>query len=224
MPMSIIVPSILEKTEDALTARVRAIEQVTDVAQLDVLDHTFLPFRTFYDPAFITGLQSKVKMEIHLMTSATPETVQVWNQPWVSRILFHLKAVPDPMPIFDAIAQMGKLAGLVLDPEASLLEAKPYLSRCDTVTIMGVPAGRSGQPIVHSTIEKVKRLRAIAPNVHIEFDGGVTDENVQSIARAGADLIVVGSYLMSDQFQERFNHLTNLIHAKGDKISENLGA
>lgn len=217
--MSKIIPSILEKTEEAVTARVRLIEQVTDEAHLDVLDHTFLAYRSFHDPAFITGLNSKLRLDVHLMTNATAESIQVWNVPWVNRIYFHLKAVEDPRGLAQAVRSIGKIPALVLDPEASLLEAKQFVNDFDVFVIMGVPPGRSGQPIVPSTVDKIKRLHAIAPNATVIFDGGVTVENVASIARAGAAGIVVGNALPRDTFVQAYEELTQLTHAKG-KISQ----
>ena len=212
--MNIIIPSILEKTEEQAEARIRLIEQHAKVAQLDVLDHTFVPYRSFGDAEFIDKIKPVIQIEVHLMTSIDSEQLRRWDKPWVSKIIFHLKAVEDPAVVIEQIKQLGKLAGLALSPETTLLEAKPFIPLVDTVLIMGVHPGRSGQDLIPSTVDKVKRLKKLAPNVNIEFDGGVDPESVGSIARAGANLIISGSFLTPEKFSEHLQLLTELANSK----------
>lgn len=213
-----VVPSILVKTEEEAEARIRLIEQHTDVAQLDVLDHSFVAYRTFYDPAFITKLNPKLKIEVHLMTNVTPADIAMWNVPWVSKVMFHLKAVENHDEIIAAIKDIGKLPGMALNPDTSLIELKPFLPELDTVLIMGVHPGRNGQEIIPSTVDKVRRLRAIAPNHNIEFDGSVNEETATGIVRAGANLLVAGSFLREDTFEKNFAYLQNVLETKGKNL------
>jgi len=212
--MKIIIPSILEKTEEQFRVRLQVIEQFATTAQLDVLDHSFIAYRSFCEPEVIDAMQPKIPIEIHFMTTIDSARLAAWNKPWVNKMFIHLKAVDDPRPWFAEIRQMGKLPGLALNPETTLLEAKPYLSEIDTLLIMGVNPGRSGQELLPACVEKVRRLRKLNSQIQVEFDGGVNDQTAGLVARSGVDFLVVGSFLTNEKFAANYQLLQEIANGQ----------
>lgn len=212
--MIAIIPSILVQTPEALNARLKLVQSHgVKLVQLDVCDHTFVPATTFHDPEFIDRLNPTAAFEIHLMTTITAGQLQRWNQTWVKKIIFHLEATAQPAKILSAIRQLGKLAGLALNPETSVSSAAPFLKEIDTLLIMGVNPGWGGQNLLPDTTPRLRQARHIFPDGNLEVDGSVNAQTIPSLAGAGANLLVVGSALTENNFSQQFQHLTSLANA-----------
>lgn len=86
--------------------------------------------------------------------------------------------------------------GLAIDLQTPIESIdKELLSKCKTITIMSVKAGKSGQSFNPAALEKVKQVKFINPNAQIIMDGGINDKNIASIKKAGVNVAVVGSYM-----------------------------
>jgi ribulose-phosphate 3-epimerase len=114
-------------------------------------------------------------------------------------ITFHIESQSDPYETIRAIRKGGVQAGIVLKPNTPYTEALPFLSLVDVVLVMTVEPGFGGQAFMEDMMEKVRALRAYADahhlEVRIEVDGGINEKTVHTAVSAGADLLVVGSYL-----------------------------
>ena len=71
------------------------------------------------------------------------------------------------------------------------------------VLIMSVNPGFGGQAFIPETLNKIKELRTLYPEIDIEVDGGVNDKTVEAIKEAGANVLVAGSYLFSGNYKEK---------------------
>jgi len=62
---------------------------------------------------------------------------------------------------------------------------------------MSVNPGFGGQHLIPAVLDKARRLRERVDrqrlDVRIEIDGGVTEDNLDSVAASGVDVIVAGS-------------------------------
>ena len=82
----------------------------------------------------------------------------------------------------------------------TLEEILPYV---DLTLILSVNPGFGGQQYIHSSTEKISRLRDMLDSkglsqVELQVDGGIKLENAQEIANAGASILVVGSGVFND--------------------------
>ena len=80
-----------------------------------------------------------------------------------------------------------------INPATPLSAIELVLSEVDMVLIMSVNPGFGGQKFIPFTIDKIKKLREMAPNVDIEVDGGVNQDNIGELVRAGANVLVAGT-------------------------------
>ncbi|TSC76295.1 MAG: ribulose-phosphate 3-epimerase [Parcubacteria group bacterium Gr01-1014_31] len=208
-----IIPSILVPTAAKCRSRISLLSR-HEVAwtQLDVADGTFVPTQTFHDPEFIDGCKPRLAFEVHLMTNVTTDEISRWHYPWVKKIIFHLETTQEPRRILQAIGQLGKLAGIALNPETPVEAAQPFLGLTDTLLIMGVKPGWGGQPLLPETVPRLKLARQIHPHGNVEVDGGANLATVAQLAAAGANLLVIGSALHPKGFSSTFQQLTTLAH------------
>lgn len=202
-----IIPSVLAYTADELVARLDAVGGFAPTVQLDVLDNTLIPYQDFHDPQFIDRLPPKASFEVHLMVKDAQAAIPKWNYPWVKKLIFHLEANVEPREGCRLIRSLGKSSGIAISPKTPFVKALPYLPDVDTILVMTVEPGRNGAPFLPEMLDKVRALRAAAPDVNIEVDGGVSLKTIKSCVSAGANLFVVGSYLKNGEFASRMQVL-----------------
>lgn len=93
--------------------------------------------------------------------------------------------------------------GIAISPQTSIDEIKKYLPYVHMVLVMTVVPGKGGQKLIPETIQKVKELREYMNenniDLDIEVDGGINDITSQNAVDAGADILVVGTYLVNSE-------------------------
>lgn len=113
---------------------------------------------------------------------------------------FHLEATEErgkTKELISSIKAEGMKVGIAISPSTPVSSLFPYCdsNEVDIVLIMTVVPGKGGQSFISEMCEKVKVLRERYPTIDIEVDGGIkpTQETVDEVAKAGANLIVSGS-------------------------------
>jgi ribulose-phosphate 3-epimerase len=95
------------------------------------------------------------------------------------------------------IRDLGRRAGVVLNPGTSLETLRPLLDSVDLVLIMSVNPGFGGQTFLSSALGRVRMVRGwlddLGSSAELQVDGGVTAANARSLAEAGATVLVAGS-------------------------------
>ena len=118
----------------------------------------------------------------------------------------HYEATEDPKEDLLRIRSAGIRAGIAISPDtpSSVLEDLLYIT--DMVLVMSVYPGFGNQEIVPSSFEKLKEVKKMVDDsgrsIDIEVDGGITLDNVRSIIRAGANVIVSGSAVFTDNIKQ----------------------
>ena len=112
------------------------------------------------------------------------------------------------------IKELGKQAGVVLNPSTPLELIEYVLDLCDLVLIMSVNPGFGGQSFIPSVISKIRKLREMCDerglNPWIEVDGGLKINNTWQVLEAGANAIVAGSAVFkADNYAEAINGIRN---------------
>ncbi len=205
----ILAPSILS----ADFARMgEEIEQVTeagaDVIHVDVMDGHFVPNITI-GPPVVASLKkiSRLPLDVHLMISEPDRYIKAFAEAGADWITVHVEANLHLHRTIQKIKSMGKKAGAVLNPATSLTSLEYILDDLDLVMVMSVNPGFGGQSFIPSSLEKVKKLKEMinGRKLHtgIEIDGGVSEENIEEISKAGANIFVAGSAVFKGNYQER---------------------
>jgi ribulose-phosphate 3-epimerase len=108
-------------------------------------------------------------------------------------VTFHLEATDDPPRTMALAREAGLAVGLAFNPETSVADAAEASIGADLVLCMSIHPGYSGQAFLPGSLERIRELRGLLPGKLVQVDGGVTRDNIRSIHKAGADLIVAGN-------------------------------
>lgn len=210
----VIIPAIIAKAQKDLDTLLNKIGEQASLLQLDIMDGRFVPNHSL-DFDFVLP-EKKYHFEAHLMI----ENPEKWvNKHWkkVDTIIAHFEAVRNPEGIIESVKKRGKKIAFALNPETDVDQIKAYLIDIDQVLIMTVHPGFYGSPFLPDTMDKIRRLRKLQPDLDIEVDGGIKPETIEIVDEAGANMFVSGSYIIrSDNIRERINTLRIKVEAEKD--------
>ncbi|MCE9586643.1 hypothetical protein K8R04_05040 [Candidatus Uhrbacteria bacterium] len=188
-----IVPAILVQDQKTFVERLRMVEGLATVVQVDCMDGHFVKNRTWYEAE---PIETTLGIELHLMVSDPLSTIWLWRRiPQLTRVVWHSEIPIDHAALIRECRKLGIECGLAISPETSVEKIAPYLDRIDEVLVLGVNPGWSGQALIPSTLEKIAAIKRIHAEVDVGFDGGATVDNLKSIVEAGADRINLASAL-----------------------------
>ena len=168
----------------------------------DVMDGQFVPPLTFGPPLLAcVRARSDLYFHAHLMIATPERQVEEFVQAGANLVSFHREAYEDPRPLLRQIRQAGCHAGLAYSPETPLEDLAELLPLIDSLLVMSVRPGWSGQKFAPIAVEKTRQARALIDAsglpVSIMLDGGINGETAPLVRAAGATVLVSGSYLFS---------------------------
>ena len=206
-----IIPAIIAKNQEEFTRNILKVKDFVNIIQLDFMDGKFVP-NTSIDFEFELP-ETNCSFEAHLMIKDPLNWIKK-NFDKVDTILIHFESCDNYQEIINFVKSNNKRIGFVLNPETPVSIIKSYLDDIDQVLIMTVNPGFYGSPFLPETIEKVRNLRVLKPELDIEVDGGITDKTIELADDAGTNLFVSGSFIVkSDDVQSAVNILKDKIQA-----------
>ena len=155
-------------------------------------------------------MSSILLFDVHLMVQNPTKVISKYAKAGANILTIHYEAFDDDKKFIKALKKIRKLemmAGIALDLDTKVESIEPFLKYCDLVLIMSVKAGKGGQQFSESAIKKIKALRKLDSKILIEVDGGIDNISSQKAVKAGADIVVSGSYIYNNEAYEAIQSL-----------------
>ena len=181
----------------------------TDYFHIDVMDGKFVENDTrevMLEYANTIKQISNIPLDVHLMVQDLKENIDEYIGLEPNIITFQLEACKDKNEVLETINYIKEnniKVGIAIKPGTDIKEILEYLPYIHMVLIMTVEPGYGGQKLIPETINKVEELKKYIKlnnlDIDIEVDGGINLENVQELKKAGTDIIVAGTAIISSQ-------------------------
>jgi len=205
-----VVPAILTNDPRALGTMVRQAETFTTYVQFDIMDGQFVPSQSI-TWKHLANLSMKLDWEAHLMVLHPEDYLQGFHQAGAQKVLFHHEAASSPRKVISLARDLDLKVGLAINPETTASAILPLVAEVDSVLLLTVNPGFYGSKFIPEVMDKVAELRSARPDLEIGVDGGIKENNITQVARAGVDVIYVGSAIfLHPQPGESFRHLLAL--------------
>jgi len=198
-----IVPSILSASQGNLTATVKRLYAAgLTTIHLDIMDGCFVPEITFGAKLCADlGKEVSATWDAHLMVANPEHQLERFVEAGADWITVHYESSNHIHRLLSRIKELGKLAGVSINPGTPVTALEPLLDVADLILVMTVNPGWGGQKLITSCLDKVRWLRERTA-AKLMVDGGVNLETIGQVADAGADLTVVGSALFRGELDE----------------------
>lgn len=200
---TIIAPSILAADFANLQRDIEMINNSeADWLHVDIMDGLFVPNISFGMPVMdAIHKHSKKPLDVHLMIEKPERYLSIFKDLGAFQITVHEETCPHLHRTIQQIKELGCKAGVALNPHTSLATLEYVIADLDLVCLMSVNPGFGGQKFIHTTYEKVSRLKELivtrGSECLIEVDGGVNLETGLKLIDRGADVLVAGSFIFN---------------------------
>ncbi len=169
-----------------------------DLLHVDVMDGHFVPNISFGFSIIrqINYIATK-PLDIHLMISNPDHYLNDFKEAGADWLSVHYETCPHLHRTIQQIKKLEMKAGVVINPHNNVELLAGILPDVDFVLLMSVNPGFGGQAFIEGSYERISRLaemkRDLNPELLIEVDGGVDEQNAPALLRAGANILVAGS-------------------------------
>lgn len=180
----------------------RAGNYGADMYHLDVMDGVFTKYKTI-DYQYFEQLREKSPLlfDCHLMIANVEKQLKKYINSPANIITVHFESFANTeklIKVLKKIKDAGKMVGLAIDLPTKIEVIDALIKYVDMVLIMSVKAGKGGQEFDKTALKKIKYVRNLNPQILIEVDGGINDQTAPLCVRAGADILVAGSYVYNN--------------------------
>lgn len=198
----IIAPSILSANFGNLAESIEKVKNA-EWLHIDVMDGHFVPNITI-GPLVVNGIRPYTSQvfDTHLMIKDPKKYAKEFADAGSDRITFHVEAIDDPKELIEHIQSLGVRVGISIKPNTQVEKIVPFLPMLDQVLVMSVEPGFGGQKFMMNSVLKIEELVEIRKRENLSFliavDGGINKETAVFCKKAGADVLIAGSYVFKN--------------------------
>lgn len=198
---NLVSASILSADLLNLESEIRKLEKNgVDWIHFDVMDGVFVNNISYGIPV-LSQINKKTDMflDVHLMITDPLKYIRQFDEAGADMITFHIESISDTMETIRALQQTECHIGIAVKPNTPAEDVFPYIEYADMILVMTVEPGFGGQAFMDMS-GKIRKIREYADKngyekILIQVDGGIDDKTAPTVKKAGAEVLVSGSYL-----------------------------
>ena len=211
---TIIAPSILSADFGHLNEEIVAAAKASaDWIHLDIMDGHFVPTITF-GPGVVAAARkvTTLPLDAHLMVTNPEDQIEPLAKAGADIITIHVEATSHLHRLLQRIHELGKKAGVALNPATAISTLENIISDVEMVLLMTVNPGWGGQKYIETMDSKIKSvaelIKATGKKIDLQVDGGINNETTKRVKALGANVLVSGSYIFeSNDYKQRIDSL-----------------
>lgn len=201
----LISPSMLSADFCNLAKDIKMVNKSeADWFHLDIMDGVFVP-NISYGMPLVKAIRSQAEkpLDVHLMIVQPERYVERFKEMGADILTVHWEACTHLHRVIHQIKNADMLAGVALNPHTPVSVVEDVINDLDMVLIMSVNPGFGGQRFIERSLHRVAQLKEIIKRNNseclIEVDGGVDCSNAQALVKNGADVLVAGNAIFSNE-------------------------
>lgn len=200
-----IAASILNADFARLGEQIREAEAAgAKLIHIDVMDGRFVP-NISLGPEIVQSVRpvTELPFDVHLMIVEPDRHLEAFAQAGADAISVHVEACPHLHRTLQHIREVGCRVGVAINPHTPASALHSVMDLLDEVIVMTVNPGFGGQTLIESTLPKIAEIRAMigesGRHIDLEVDGGINPDTAMKAAQAGANVLIAGTGLFSDE-------------------------
>lgn len=212
--------SILSADLLNLESEIRKLEKSgVDMIHFDVMDGIFVDNISYGIPVLksIQKLSPDMLLDVHLMITKPLKYIKAFADAGADIITFHIESKSNTMRTIEELYKTNVRVkrAIAIKPDTPAESVFPYMKYLDMVLVMTVEPGFGGQKFMDMS-DKIRAIRNYADennlDIDIQVDGGIDDKTSPIVKKAGANVLVSGSYLFrSENIAETADNLRKAV-------------